>query len=109
MKLSRKTRGNETKAKRHRVCLYDDTRHAFSNSRRYYHRFLYFSFTPFYRFINRSDNGANFKGAQKEFQDAIAEIKIPKVASESVKNMLILSGHLTQQVAHGWEWPGKHL
>ena len=58
---------------------------------------------------NRSDNGANFKGAQKEFQDAIAEIKIPKVASESVKNMLILSGHLTQQVAHGWEWPGKHL
>ena len=54
---------------------------------------------------NRSDNGANFKGAQ----DAIAEIKIPEAASESVKNMLILSGHLTQQVAHGWEGPEKHL
>ena len=32
----------------------------------------------------RSDNGANFKGEQKELQDAIAEINIPKVLSELV-------------------------
>ena len=33
----------------------------------------------------RSDNGTNFKRAQKELQDAIAEINIPKVISELVK------------------------
>ena len=33
----------------------------------------------------RSDNGTNFKGAQKELQDTIAEIKIPKVISKLVK------------------------
>ena len=33
----------------------------------------------------RSDNGTNFKGAQKELQDSIAEINVPKVVSELVK------------------------
>ena len=33
---------------------------------------------------NRSDNRTNFKGAQKELQDAIAEINIPKVVSKLV-------------------------
>ena len=34
---------------------------------------------------SRSDNGTNFKAAQKELQDAIAEIYIPKVVLELVK------------------------
>ena len=50
-------------------------------------------FENIYRFIARRgnvkhiqpDNGTNFKGAQKELQDAIAEINIHKVVSESVK------------------------
>ena len=58
---------------------------------------------------SRSDNGTNFKAAQKELQDAIAEIYIPKVVLELVKNTLTLSGHLTHQAAHRWEEPGKHL
>ena len=34
---------------------------------------------------SRSDNGTNFKAAQKEFQDAIAEIYKPKIVLELVK------------------------
>ena len=33
----------------------------------------------------RSDSGTNFKGAEKELQESIAEIDIPKVVSELVK------------------------
>ena len=33
----------------------------------------------------RSDNGTNFKGAQEELKDAIAEINIPEVVSELVQ------------------------
>ena len=33
----------------------------------------------------RSNNGTNIKGVQKELQDAIAEINIPKLLSELVK------------------------
>ena len=33
----------------------------------------------------RSNSGTNFKGAQTELQDDIAEINIPKVVSEIVK------------------------
>ena len=116
MKLSKKTRANQAKAKRYGViftCMTTRAIHLEIAEDLTTDSFI----LSLRRFIARrgnvkrirSDNGTNFKRAQKELQDAIAEINIPKVISELVKNTLTLSGHLTHQVAHGFEEPGEAL
>ena len=92
MKLSKKTRANQAKAKRYGVIFTCITR-------RVIHLEIAGDLTTdslilaLRRFIARrgnvkhirSDNGTNFKGVQEELKDAIAEINIPEVVSELVQ------------------------
>ena len=92
VKLSRKTCANQAKAKRYGViftCMTTRAIHLEIAGDLTTDSFI----LALCRFITcrgnvkhiRSDNGTNFKGAQKELQDAIAEINVPKVVSELVK------------------------
>ena len=92
VKLSKKTRVNQAKAKRYGViftCLATRAIHIEIAGDLTTDSFILL----LHRFIAcrgkvkhiRSDNGTNFKGAQKELQDAIAETNIPKGVSELVK------------------------
>ena len=92
VKLSKKIRANQARAKRYGVIFTCMTTHSI-------HLEIAGDLTTdsfilaLHRFIARrgnvkhirSNNGTNFKGAQKELQDAIAEIIIPKVVSELVQ------------------------
>ena len=95
VKLSKKTRANQAKAKRYGVlftCMATRAIHLEIAGDLTTDSFI----LALRRFIARrenvkhirSDNGTNFKGAQKKLQDAIAEINIPKVVSELVKKHL---------------------
>ena len=92
VKLSRKTCANQAKAKRYGViftCMTTRAIHLEIAGDLTTDSFI----LALCRFITcrgnvkhiRSDNGTNFKGAQKDLQDAIAEINVPKVVSELVK------------------------
>ena len=92
VKLSRKTCANQAKAKRYGViftCMTTRAIHLEVAGDLTTDSFI----LALCRFITcrgnvkhiRSDNGTNFKEAQKDLQDAIAEINVPKVVSELVK------------------------
>ena len=53
-----------------------------------------------------SDNGTNFKEAQKELQDAITEINIPKVVSELVKKHVNFIWTFNPPSSHPIRWMG---
>ena len=92
VKLSKKPRTNQAKAKRYGVifaCMTTCVIHLETAGDLTNDNFI----LALRRFIARrenvkhirSDNRTNFKGAQKELQGSIAKINIPKVVSELVK------------------------
>ena len=108
VKMSKKTRANQAKAKRYGViftCMKTRAIHLEIARDLTTDSFI----LALRRFIAcrgnvkciQSNNGTNFEGAQQELQDAIVETNIPKAASKLVMKYVNVTWTFYPQVAHG--------